>query len=63
MYLFGLEFSSFLDNMPRSGIAGSYGNSIFSFLQVDGILIPKDVLVAFIVFSGGVALFRHLRLN
>ena len=31
MYLSELEFCP--DNMPRSGIAGSYGNSTFSFLR------------------------------
>ena len=31
MYLFELEFLSFVDTWP--GIAGSYGNSIFSFLR------------------------------
>ena len=31
MYLFKLEFSP--DILPRSGIAGSYGNSSFSFLR------------------------------
>ena len=32
IYVFELEFSSFLDICP-GGIAGSYGNSIFSFLR------------------------------
>ena len=32
-YLFELVFLVFLDIYPRSGIAGSYGSSIFSFLK------------------------------
>ena len=33
MYLFELEFSFFTGHMPRSRVAGWYGNSVFSFLR------------------------------
>ena len=33
MYLFELVFLGFFGYVPRSGIAGSYGSPIFSFLR------------------------------
>ena len=46
MYLFGLKFC--LDIWPRSRVAGSYGNSVFSFLGtsllVSAVAVPTYVL-------------------
>ena len=58
MHLFRLQFSSFPDICPKSGIAGSYGNSMFSFLSNLSLVGPVPIYIPTsfpLCFPGGIS--------
>ena len=57
MHLFKLEF--YLDNMPRSWISGSYGNSISSFLGSSILFFIEAIPIYVSTNSGGGFPFLH----